>query len=63
MFGGDIRVHVHGDIVSAHPDPVEVFLGDKRVDAKIRQVNADDNRRTARSAGRRLPGRAGVTAP
>jgi hypothetical protein len=56
---GQIRVLVHGNIVSAHPDPVQVLLGDKRLDAKIEEVNRRGGRREARGAGRSLA-RAGV---
>jgi hypothetical protein len=57
---GDVKVHIHGDIVSSHPDPVQVLINDKRFPAEVRKVTEHDGRRTARGAGRRLPGNAGV---
>ncbi len=56
---GDIKVHVHGDIVSSHPDPVEVLINDRRFPAEVRKVTDHDGRRETRGAGRRLA-RAGV---
>jgi len=52
--GGHVRVHVHGDIVSSHPDPVDVLVGDRRFHAEVRKVTGQDNRRQARGAGRGL---------
>jgi hypothetical protein len=37
LGAGDIAVHIHGDIVSDHPDPVAVFLRDPRTQQMIRQ--------------------------
>ncbi|HEV2790114.1 MAG TPA: hypothetical protein VGV69_02300, partial [Solirubrobacterales bacterium] len=51
---GPVTVQVHGDIVSSHPDPVQVMIGDKRLQAEIRKVTGQDNRRQARGAGRGL---------
>lgn len=34
---GDIRVIVNGDIVSEHPDPVEVVVGDRRFRAQVQK--------------------------
>lgn len=51
---GPVRVNVNGDIVSSHPDPVEVLLGDRRLVAEIRKVTGRDNRRQVRGAGRGL---------
>lgn len=50
----DVKVHVHGDIVSSHPDPIEVLIGDRRVEAEIRRVTSQDQRRASRVAGRGL---------
>ncbi len=57
---GDIRVQVHGDIVSSHPDPVEVLIGDKRFPAAVERVTSRKERRSVRGASRRLAGNAGV---
>lgn len=55
--GGDVRVIIHGDIISDRRDPVEVLLGDRRFDAAVERAN----RRTARNASRGLAGRGGGT--
>lgn len=52
--GGNVRVNVHGDIVSSHADPVDVLIGDRRFQAEVRKVTGQDNRRQARGAGRGL---------
>lgn len=49
---GDVKVHVHGDIVSSHPDPVEVLVNDRRFPAEVRKITDQDNRRAARGASR-----------
>ena len=54
-----LRIHVHGDIHSDREDPIEAFLNDERVDTKILAVTGQQQRRSARSAGRGLA-RAGV---
>jgi TP901 family phage tail tape measure protein len=50
----DVTVRVHGDIHSDRVDPIEVLLGDRRLDAKIEQVQATGSRRGARRAARGL---------
>jgi hypothetical protein len=57
---GDVRVLVHGDIVSSHPDPIEVLLGDQRLEVKVEKILSRKERRSARGAGRRLAGNAGM---
>jgi hypothetical protein len=52
--GGDVKVLVHGDIVSSHPDPVQVLIGDSRFPAEVRKITGRDERRGARGAGRGL---------
>lgn len=59
VSSGDVSVEIHGDIVSSHPDPVQVLVGDKRFAAEIRKVTDRDGRRETRGAGRGLA-RAGV---
>jgi TP901 family phage tail tape measure protein len=54
------QVLVHGDIVSAHPDPVELLIGDKRFPAAVKKVQGKGERSTSRTVGRGVPGRAGV---
>jgi len=53
-------VLVHGDIVSSHPDPVELLIGDKRFPAAVEKVTGAGDRRTARVVSRRMPSKAGV---
>ena len=54
--GSNVRVIVHGDIVSDRPDPVEVLIGDQRIEAAVERVT----RRQARHGARGLPGLPGV---
>ena len=51
----DVRVIVHGDVVSDRRNPIEVRVDDRQVEAVVEKAM----RRTARRAGRPLPGRGG----
>lgn len=51
----DVRVIVHGDILSDRANPVEVRVDDREVEAVVEKAM----RRTARRAGRPLAGRGG----
>jgi hypothetical protein len=50
---------VHGDIISAHPDPFEMVVGNKQFAVEVQKVTGKDDRRLSRGVGKGLPGKAG----